>query len=84
MCIARDASTVVCEHGWLRLSRCGFSRLEVALAVALRLACMKLLSTFSREYFIAKMLSVDPLALGLSKKDRKCKKVLDALGSDPA
>ena len=74
MCIARDASTVVCEHGWLRLSRCGFSRLEVGLAVAARLASVKLLSTFSREYFIAKVLSVDPLALGPSKKDRKYEK----------
>ena len=80
MWVGRDVSAVVCEHCWVLLSRRGFSRLEVglaevALAVAARLACMKLLSTFSREYFIAKVLSVDPLALGPSKKDCKYEKM---------
>ena len=75
MSIARDVSAVACELGRLLLSSCGFSRLEVGLAEATRLACMKLLSTFSREHFIAKVCSVDPLALGPSKKDCKYEKM---------
>ena len=54
MCIARDVSAVACELGRLLLSSCGFSRLEVGLAeatlaVAARLASVKLQSKGQRK-----------------------------------